>query len=391
MPKPSGVVTAVILCFPFIVLSLSVFAWFAFDAGWIVDHHDVPLATDFVTFWVAGAFANKGHAQLAYDWPATLAAQKALTHVAAGLPFNYPPHFLLALIPLSRLPYVVAFASFVLVTAVLYARSVAAIARRPEAAVFALAMPGFVSAWMSGQNSCLIAALAGFTLLAADRRPYLSGLALGAMTFKPQFGPLFPLVLALERRWTVLAVAGGATMIALGATLWLFGPGVFAGFIAALQRDLDSELSGGADHLAKLQSAYGAARQMGLNSSAAWAAQAMVMAACVGAIMLVHRRSQSQSLQNAVLLACAPLFTPHVLLYDLVIVSPAVAFLWRDQPLRPVEWYVLAAATFATYVLPAPTGMLLPLTVLASVLARVTERERKLSRRKSVGDATTSS
>ena len=391
MSKRSGVVSALILCFPFIVLGLSVFAWFAFDAGWIVDHHGVPLLGDFVAFWVAGEFAHAGHAQLAYDLNATRAAQTALTHVSDVLPFNYPPHFLFALIPLSRIPYVAAFVSFVLVTASLYAWCVVAISGRREAAVFALAMPGFVSVLLSGQNACLTAALAGFTLLAAERRPNLSGLALAALTFKPQFGPLFPLALALERRWRVLAVATGATVIALSAALWLFGPETFTGFIAALQRDLDSGLYRGQSGVMRHQSAYGAAGSIGLDTRTAWLAQIVSMAGCVGIILFVHQQSQSQSLRNAVLLACVPLFTPHILIYDLVIVSPAVAFLWRDQALRPAEWYALAAAAFATYVLPAPTGMLLPLATLGSALARVIEREGKRSRRKGVGDARSSS
>ena len=374
MSKRSGVVTALIVCFPFLMLGLSVFAWFALDVGWIVDLHGVPLLGDFVTFWVAGGFAGAGHAQLAYDLNATRAAQAALTHASDVLPFNYPPHFLFALIPLSRLPYVVAFVCFVAITAALYAWCVVAISGRREAAVFAFATPGFVSVLLSGQNACLMAALAGFALLTAERRPNLSGLALAALTFKPQFGPLFPLVLALEGRWRVLAIATGVMVIALGAALWLFGPDTFTGFIAALQRDIDSGMYRGADGVMRHQSAYGAARLMGLSTGTAWAAQIVCMAGCIGAIMFAHCQSQSQNLRNAVLLACVPLFTPHILIYDLVIVSPGVAFLWRDRALRPTEWHVLAAGAFATYVLPAPTGMLLPLIVLALALTRIVHK-----------------
>src|SRR5579862_6589864 len=76
--------------------------------GWIVPLPR-PTTTDFVSFYAAGALANAGTPELAYDPHAHLAAEERAT--AAGIEyqfFNYPPVFILLCSLLARLPYLVA-------------------------------------------------------------------------------------------------------------------------------------------------------------------------------------------------------------------------------------------------------------------------------------------
>ena len=61
----------------------------------------------------------------------------------------------------------------------------------------------------AGQNGFLTAALIGGTLGLLERRPALAGVCLGLLTYKPQFGLLFPIVLIADRRWRTIAVACG--------------------------------------------------------------------------------------------------------------------------------------------------------------------------------------
>src|SRR5712692_8546071 len=88
--------------------------------GWIVPLAK-PTGTDFVSFYAAGALANAGTPELAYNMAAHAAAEEAATE--PGVPyqfFNYPPVFLLLCGPLARLPYLAAFAVFEAATLALY-------------------------------------------------------------------------------------------------------------------------------------------------------------------------------------------------------------------------------------------------------------------------------
>src|SRR5947209_14117990 len=100
-----GIGAALLLC-----LELALFAFFvAGTHGWIVPL-DRPTTTDFASFYAAGALADAGTPELAYNHAAHLAAEEAAT--APGIEyqfFNYPPVYLLICAALASLPYLVAF------------------------------------------------------------------------------------------------------------------------------------------------------------------------------------------------------------------------------------------------------------------------------------------
>jgi hypothetical protein len=76
-----------------------------------------PTSTDFVSFYAAGALADAGTPELAYDQAAHDAAEQRAT--AAGIEyrfFYYPPVFLLLCAALARLPYLAAFLVFEVAT-----------------------------------------------------------------------------------------------------------------------------------------------------------------------------------------------------------------------------------------------------------------------------------
>ena len=52
-----------------------------------------------------------------------------------------------------------------------------------------------------GQNGFLTAALIGGTLYLMPVRPVLAGICLGLLTYKPQYGLLFPIVLVAAGHW----------------------------------------------------------------------------------------------------------------------------------------------------------------------------------------------
>src|SRR4029077_16687910 len=86
--------------------------------------------------------------------------------------------------------------------------------------LFALGFPAAIWNVTAGQNGFLTAALIGGTLGLLERHPALAGICLGVLTYKPQFGLLFPIVLIADRRWLTIAVAT-LTAIVLAALSWL--------------------------------------------------------------------------------------------------------------------------------------------------------------------------
>src|ERR1700722_4810428 len=72
-----------------------------------------PTSTDFVSFYAAGALADSGTSELAYNQAAHDAAEQRAP--AAGIEYRFfysPPVFLLVCAALARLPYLAAFGVF---------------------------------------------------------------------------------------------------------------------------------------------------------------------------------------------------------------------------------------------------------------------------------------
>jgi len=89
--------------------------------------------------------------------------------------------------------------------------------------LLALAFPAVFVNLGHGHNGFLTAALIGAALVQLDRRPILAGLLFGCLAYKPQFGLLIPLVLAVSGRWRAfIAAAVTVAVLTLAVTL-VFG------------------------------------------------------------------------------------------------------------------------------------------------------------------------
>src|SRR5262249_37425801 len=132
------------------------------------------------------------------------------------------------------------------------------------------AFPAILSNFLVGQNGFLTAGLLGGALVSMQRRPWLSGCLLGLLSYKPPFGLLFPLVLAVAGEWRVVGAAA-ATVAGLFAASWLaFGQGTWEAFFHALSSGSQSILSHGTVAWGNLQSMYGFVRWLGGSEALAW-------------------------------------------------------------------------------------------------------------------------
>src|SRR5207244_11228411 len=113
-----------------------------------------------------------------------------------------------------------AYIGWVVVSFLLFLGATRAIVGHPFGYLLALAIPmAFINA-LVGQNGFLTAALIGGTLYLIPIRPVLAGICLGLLTYKPQYGLLFPIVLIAAGHWRVF-ISAGVTAVVLAPASWL--------------------------------------------------------------------------------------------------------------------------------------------------------------------------
>lgn len=344
----------------------------------LTDAQGRPIANDFVNVFAAGQLALDGAAASAYDWPLHKAAEvRALGHDFANYyPWPYPPTFLFAAAALALLPYLAAALIWLAATFAACATALRTILGDRIGILFALGFPAAIWNVTAGQNGFLTAALIGGTLSCLERRPALAGLWLGLLTYKPQFGLLFPLVLIAERRWTTVAVAT-LVALAMAATPWLaFGTASWQAFVHAMPSTSRAVFDEGAADFSRLQSLFGLIRAHGGSATLAWAVQAAGSVATAALVVWLWRRPAPYELKAAALAAGTLLATPYVYMYDLVVLAVAVAFLLRlalHRGLAAADAAGLAAAGVLILIFPYVKTQV-GLAAVAIVMALVVHR-----------------
>ncbi len=171
-----------------------VFYYTSIDGLWLTNESGAPVYHDFTSFWIAGWQVLHGETASIYDLPEFKAVQARLVGIGYS-PYSllaYPPTFTLALASLSMLPYVAALLTWEALTLVCYTAVIYLIVRRQPAISLALASPFAAWNFLIGQNGFMTASLIGAALVLLERRPVLAGVFIGCLTYKPQFGVLFP-------------------------------------------------------------------------------------------------------------------------------------------------------------------------------------------------------
>src|SRR5262249_19067784 len=150
-----------------------------------------------------------GHPAVAYDWDVLHQAETAVLgrEPSFYLGWHYPPPFLAIAALLATLPYAAAFAVWLAVTLPLYLVTIRAIVGDRIGWLIAGAFPCLMPNVIPGQNGFLTTSLIGGMLVLLERHPLLAGVCLGLLTYKPQFGILFPLVLIVGAHWRTIGAA----------------------------------------------------------------------------------------------------------------------------------------------------------------------------------------
>lgn len=163
-----------------------------------------PQFADFFGLWSFGQCAM-AQGPAVYDAVALQAFQHGLDPAFTGsYPYPYPPTFPLALAPLGLLPLAPAFTLWTAGTFALYALATLGRDWRSLRGAALLVAPTTLLAIVSGQNGFLTAALLVGGLRSLRRYPWIGGILLGLLTYKPQFVLLVPVVLLAARQWKAI-------------------------------------------------------------------------------------------------------------------------------------------------------------------------------------------
>ncbi len=224
-----------------------------------------------------------------------------------------------------------------------------------------------------GHNGFITAALIGFSLAFLERRPWLSGIFLGLLSYKPHIGVLFPLALLASRNWRTLASATMATAIFGIGAAFAFG---FAGWESFLHTLLTRQATLSPDLAVPLalHSVFGLLRWAEMTGRVSWGGHVIVAAIVALTVWVVWAKPIPFSLKAAVLCIGSAMVPPYILFYDLCILAIAVAFLVRDGMSRgflPGERTVILLCFAALFLVQVPIGPVVCVTLLFLAVRRV--------------------
>jgi arabinofuranan 3-O-arabinosyltransferase len=366
------------VCFALLVINACYFPVTYVSGAWIWDANGLGIPTDFVNVWAAGRLVLDGHPALAYDWD--IQRQIELALLGQDFPgyfaWHYPPPFLFVASLLAMLPYSAAFISWMAASFIPYLVVMRGIVGRPFGWMFAAAFPMVFSNTLVGQNGFLTAALIGGALYLLPLRPILSGVCLGLLTYKPQYGLLFPIVLIAAAQWRAF-ISAGVTAVVLACVSWLaFGTESWHAFFHWMPMFSQAFLTEGKATWWKLQSLFSLVRFFGGAEPLAWAFQWVLTASVASVLVLMWRSRAPYTLKAAALAVGTLLTTPYLFMYDMMVLAIPVAFLVRIGLKRGFRAYELPALSCALALVVIftftgePTGFAVNLIVGALVLRR---------------------
>ena len=349
-----------------------------------VDRFERPIGTDFSQIWVGGLWTLDGVPEKAFDNDAHYRRQRQEFPPSEDFfAWGYPPMLLAVAAVFALFPYWLALLLWQASTFPLYLGAIRRVLPGPTPLLAACAFPAVFVNVAHGHNGFLTAGLFGFGVALIARRPWLAGICLGLLAYKPQFGLLIPLALLAGGHWRAIAGATLTVAATALATVAAWGLEPWRGFVWMMGWSRVALLEQGATGFQKIQSVFAAVRLNGGSVELAYALHGLVACAAAAAVVLAGRSQADWRLKGALLMTGALISTPYVLDYDMVVLGPALALALShglEKGFRPWE-KTLLAAVFVTPVFTrnvafatgAHVGLLAELAFFAMTSARALE------------------
>jgi glycosyl transferase family 87 len=348
-----------------------------------LDRFGALKGTDFAQFYASARLVATGHVDQLYNWSVYVHELSSSVPGPEGLLYLpiYPPALALVLAPLGALPYLNAAAIWTFVSAGLYILASLVVARQFDAlwrdrfsvALLLIGFPAFQQLLLYGQVSAIALGLVVLAWLAlTGGRTFWSGVALGALVFKPQMLTITTLALLGVPSWTLAfgIVAGAAGELLLTGAL--LGAGVFWGYLDTVRRVLANP--GAFEPKAEqIQSLRGFFVALGGDNVFTVALFLIATAAVCWVAARATRRSATPHQSFAIVVLAGLLVNPHLYVYDLVLlVLPLAVATARvlDAPIVDSRVRRLGVAAYTTYWLPlvAPALGLLHVQLMAPAM-----------------------
>jgi hypothetical protein len=361
--------------------AIAVVGWIAVSDG-LIDRNGKPIGTDFSNVYAAGTLTWQGRPAEAYV-PALQHAQEKASFGGREVPFygwHYPPFFFAVAFMVAAFPYAFGLSIWLAASFAAYLAVIRAILPRPETLLIASAFPAVFVNIGHGQNGFLTTALLGGALHLLDRRPWIAGVLIGCLAYKPQFGVLIPIALLAGQRWSSIAAAVATVAALVALSFVTLGASVWHAFADSMNFTQTIVLEQGGTGWEKIQSVFSAVRMWGAGVHAAYAVQIALALMLTASIAWLWRGDAAFELKAAALATASLLATPYVLDYDLVVLAIAIAFYARHGlrcGFRDYEISLLAAAWIVPLVsrgIAGVTGIPLGLLVLLATYIFIMRR-----------------
>jgi alpha-1,2-mannosyltransferase len=333
----------------------SIYMWTLATPG-LRDRNNNLKGTDFLHFYTLGSLAIEHRGTDLYDMNAQAALAAQRVPGAAGIYYLplYPPQVSIFVAPLAYLSYGWALAVWWIGSAGIYGVCCYGVWRTCQnlhgygttAFILAVAFPAFFHLIAWGQTSA--AALACFTLtffLLRNRRNFLAGLALGGLAFKPQLGLAAVVIFLAIGAWKILAGAALSAAAQFLIGILYYGVEPFRRWISLMLHVSTAWplLEPKPYQTHSLRTFW----SMLLPTTPPWSSEISFGLYLLSAGVVLgftvacwRNRAASLPLKYSALLFASVLLSPHLTVYDLVILAPAFLLL--------ADWLVVQPLTTST-------------------------------------------
>jgi len=329
---------------------------------------------DFVQFPISARLIAQGRTDQLYD---DRVLADGITEIVGHpttiyLRYFYGPQVAALFAPMRQLSFLVQAEIWVALSLLMYFacvyliwKSCGGLRGSPEfVALCAIAYPSVFHFLVRGQISALPLLFLTLAYLAfRSGREWMAGLALGVLVFKPQFLVAIPVVLLLAKAWKPLAGLIVSASAQLALTLAAFGPPVMRAYFHMLLRSAEqpgtTELRLSPIQMHSLRdfwllliswSSEGWSGEVGT----AWALYALSSLAVIAMAVAVWRSSSPLTLRYSALLLAAVLVNPHIYIYDLLALAPALLLLadWTITHASHASAPALRVGVYLAFLLP---------------------------------------
>lgn len=317
------------------------------------DRNGLLKGTDFLHFYTLGSLALEHRGADLYNMPVQSVVAAERVPQAGYLVYVplYGPQVSLLFAPLAKLSYGSALAVWLTINAAIYGLCCYVIwktcphLQSAGATVFILAAayPALLHLLAWGQTSALaLACFSAAYLALRSRKMFLAGIAIGCLIFKPQLGLVAAVVFLLDLQWRVISGAIMAAAAQLSAGWIYYGRPTMLDYVHHLfhVREIFPLLEPRPYQMHSLRSFWAMLVPW---DNVAFALYVLSALAVLAVTVRYWRSPAPLSLRFSVMLIATVLVAPHLTVYDLLILAPALLLIadwsvanWQDSRVHAI-------------------------------------------------------